>query len=159
LEGTQDIGQRAPGVGVRYNFLMTSLRKIPAIDTLLRSGGDLIAAYGHEQTVRVLRRVVDEARQAAFNGKPVPDDSTLIAQAADLLARESRPTLRPVINATGVIIHTNLGRAPLSESALDAIRAVGSGYSTLEYELDRTQARSRIRDLLDMTGANRGWLS
>ncbi len=138
---------------------MTSLRKLPSIDTLLRSAGDLAARYGHDQTVRALRRVVDEARQAALSGGTVPADTDLLARAAELLAHESRPTLRPVINATGVIIHTNLGRAPLSDDAIEAMRAVGSGYSTLEYDLEpgtrgkRDQHIERI--LLDVTAQQR----
>ena len=139
---------------------MTSLRQLPSIDTLLRAGGDLIARYGHDQTVRVLRQVVDEARQAALNGEPVPAEADLLARAADRLANEARPTLRPVINATGVIIHTNLGRAPLSDEALAAMRAVGGGYSTLEYELEPGTRGKRDRHieriLLDVTGAEAG---
>jgi L-seryl-tRNA(Ser) seleniumtransferase len=139
---------------------MTSLHQLPAIDTLLRSGEKLVALYGHDQTVRALRRVVEAARQAALSGQPVPPESHLLASAAELLARASRPTLRPVINATGVIIHTNLGRAPLSDEALDAMRAAGSGYSTLEYELEPGARGKRDRHieriLLDVTGAQAG---
>jgi L-seryl-tRNA(Ser) seleniumtransferase len=139
---------------------MTSLRDLPSIDALLRAGAHLEAQYGHEPTVQVLRHVVDGARQAALDGGPIPDVSTLIVQAADLLARELCPTLRPVINATGVIIHTNLGRAPLSEEAREAIRAVAEGYSTLEYELEPGIRGKRDRHieriLADVTGAEAG---
>jgi L-seryl-tRNA(Ser) seleniumtransferase len=139
---------------------MTSLRDLPSIDTLLRAGAHLEAQYGHEPTVRVLRGVVDEARQAALDGSPIPDESALIVQAEGWLAREMGPTLRPVINATGVIIHTNLGRAPLSEAAREAMRAVAEGYSTLEYDLEpgaRGQRDRHIeRILTDVTGAAAG---
>jgi L-seryl-tRNA(Ser) seleniumtransferase len=139
---------------------MTSLRKIPGIDTLLRAGADLLATYGHNQTVQALRRVVDEARQAALSGQPIPDDADLLAQAADWLAQAARPTLRPVINATGVIIHTNLGRAPLSDAAIEAMRSVGAGYSTLEYDLEPGARGKRDRHieriLLDITGVEAG---
>jgi L-seryl-tRNA(Ser) seleniumtransferase len=139
---------------------MTSLRDLPSIDALLRAGAHLEAQYGHEPTVQVLRHVVDGARQAALDGGPIPDVSTFIVQAADLLARELCPTLRPVINATGVIIHTNLGRAPLSEEAREAIRAVAEGYSTLEYELEPGARGKRDhhieRILADVTGAEAG---
>jgi L-seryl-tRNA(Ser) seleniumtransferase len=139
---------------------MTSLRDLPSIDALLRAGAHLEAQYGHEPTVQVLRHVVDGARQAALDGGPIPDVSTFIVQAADLLARELCPTLRPVINATGVIIHTNLGRAPLSEEAREAIRAVAEGYSTLEYELEPGIRGKRDRHieriLADVTGAEAG---
>jgi L-seryl-tRNA(Ser) seleniumtransferase len=141
---------------------MTSLRQLPSIDALLRVdiGEALQARYGHDSTARALRQVVDQARQAALNGQAIPSDSALLAQAAALLDRESRPTLRPVINATGVIIHTNLGRAPLSEDALSAIRAIGGGYSTLEYDLEPGARGNRDRHmeriLTGVTGAEAG---
>jgi len=139
---------------------MTSLHKLPGIDALLRASADLEARYGHVHTVRVLRQVVASARQAALSGHPVPSEAELIAQAAALLIHESTPTLRPVINATGVIIHTNLGRAPLSTDALQAILAVAGGYSTLEYELESGSRGKRDRHieqiLVEVTGAEAG---
>jgi L-seryl-tRNA(Ser) seleniumtransferase len=139
---------------------MTSLRDLPGIDTLLRAAADLEAQYGHDQTVRALRRVVDEARRVALDGGQAPGKAALLTQAAGLLAHQSRPTLRPVINATGVIIHTNLGRAPLSEAALEAMRAVAEGYSTLEYDLEPGTRGKRDRHveriLADVTGAEAG---
>ncbi len=145
---------------MRYNIRMASLSDLPGIDALLRASDHLLVQYGHDQTVRALRRVVDAARQSALNGDDIPPESDLIEQAADLLSRASRPTLRPVINATGVIIHTNLGRAPLSDEALAAMHAVGGGYSTLEYELEPGTRGKRDRHieriLLDVTGAEAG---
>ncbi|MBI5959209.1 MAG: L-seryl-tRNA(Sec) selenium transferase, partial [Chloroflexi bacterium] len=139
---------------------MTSLRELPSIDTLLRDRPDLAALYGHDRTVRVLRELVDEVRQALRSGGPIPSRVEVLDRAADLLARETRPTLRPVINATGVIIHTNLGRAPLSAEAIEAIRAVSEGYSTLEYELEPGTRGKRDRHieriLIDVTGAEAG---
>lgn len=139
---------------------MTSLRDLPSIDALLRSCGELETQYGHDRTVRALRDAVEAARQAVLAGGAIPDPASLIGQAAAALARESQPTLRPVINATGVIVHTNLGRAPLSAAALDAIRAVGGGYSTLEYDLEPGQRGKRDRHieriLRDVTGAEAG---
>jgi L-seryl-tRNA(Ser) seleniumtransferase len=139
---------------------MTSLRNLPSIDALLRVSDHLLAQYGHDQTARALRHVVETARQSALNGGGIPPASDLLAQAADLLIRESRPTLRPVINATGVIIHTNLGRAPLSAEALAAMHAIGGGYSTLEYELEPGARGKRDRHieriLRDVTGAEAG---
>ena len=139
---------------------MTSLRDLPSIDGLLRACENLQAQYGHAQTVNALRRVVDGARQTALEGGVIPAEAVLVAEAAALLARESWPTLRPVINATGVIIHTNLGRAPLSDEALDAMRAVGGGYNTLEYDLEPGQRGKRDRHieriLTAVTGAEAG---
>lgn len=115
---------------------MTSFRDLPSIDVLLRAGDHLIARYGHARTVEALRQAVEAARQALIAGNPLPDQDALIAQAEAQLSQASRPTLRRVINATGVIIHTNLGRAPLSDEAIAAMQAVAGGYSTLEYDLD-----------------------
>lgn len=139
---------------------MTSPRNLPGIDALLRSSGDLEALHGHAQTVRALRHVVDEARQSVLqHGAVVPGEAELIGRAAAFLAREAQPTLRPVVNATGVIIHTNLGRAPLSDDALAAIQAMG-GYSTLEYELEQGVRGKRDRHierlLVQVTGAEAG---
>ncbi|NDJ79207.1 MAG: L-seryl-tRNA(Sec) selenium transferase, partial [Chloroflexi bacterium] len=139
---------------------MTSLRNLPSIDALLRQSAELQAAFGHDQTVRALRQVVDSARQMALNGQGVPDAETLLAEAAAHLERAARPTLRPVINASGVIVHTNLGRAPLSDDTLAAMLAVAGGYSTLEYELEAGVRGKRDRHierlLLDVTGAEAG---
>ncbi|MBN1563819.1 MAG: L-seryl-tRNA(Sec) selenium transferase, partial [Anaerolineae bacterium] len=140
---------------------MTSLRDLPGIDSLLRASDSLQAEYGRDQTVRVLRQVVDAARQAVLAGDSVlPSEAVLVARAAEQLAQAARPTLRPVVNASGVIIHTNLGRAPLSDDALAAMRAVGGGYSTLEYELEPGVRGKRDRHieriLVDVTGAEAG---
>jgi len=139
---------------------MTSLSDLPSIDTLLRASAGLETQYGHAGTVRALREAVERARQTVLAGGPIPDSASLIEQAAAALARDAQPTLRPVINATGVIVHTNLGRAPLSAAALDAIRAVGGGYSTLEYDLEPGQRGKRDRHieriLRDVTGAEAG---
>lgn len=139
---------------------MTSLRDLPGIDELLRAAPALVSEHGREAVVRALRQAVDEARQAVRAGAPVPSEAALITSAAALLAQAARPTLRPVINATGVILHTNLGRAPLSAEALAALVAVGEGYSTLEYDLDagtrgkRDQHAERL--LTEVTGAEAG---
>ena len=73
------------------------------------------------------------------------------------LAQDARPSLRPVINATGVIVHTNLGRAPLSAAAVAAVAAVAAGYSNLEYDLaagTRGSRHDHVRTLLrEITGA------
>lgn len=142
------------------NAPKSELQRLPSIDRLLRLSDEMIACYGHDWTVDALRALVDEARQAALSGAAIPPDAAIIEQAAARLAHQSQPTLRPVINATGVIIHTNLGRAPLSGAALDALRGVGGGYSTLEYDLEPGQRGKRDRHieriLTDVTGAPAG---
>jgi len=136
------------------------LRTLPAIDALLRAAPDLPVRYGHEQATAALRESVDAARRAILRGAAAPTPGELIAQAAAYLARESLPTLRSVISATGVILHTHLGRAPLSEAALAAVRGIAGGYSTLEYDLERGQRGQRDRHierlLSQVTGAEAG---
>jgi len=139
---------------------MTSPRDLPSIDALLRAGDHLTARYGHARTVAALRAAVEAARQALAAGQPIPTENALLAQAGAQLSQASQPTLRPVINATGVILHTNLGRAPLSDAALAAMQAVAGGYSTLEYDLDAGGRGLRDthseRLLRDVTGAPAG---
>ncbi len=141
---------------------MTSLSSLPGIDTLLRmsASAPLLSAYGHDRTVTALRWVVQQVRHEVLAGGAIPDQAVFIARAAAWLDHESRPTLRAVINATGVILHTNLGRAPLSPSALQAIHAIAGGYSTLEYDLElgiRGKRDRHIERLLsEVTGAEAG---
>ncbi len=136
------------------------LRSLPAVDTLLNASAAqaLIADYGRESTVNALRAVLDESRSRLLAGETINTDSdSLLAHAETRLHRQFRPTLRPVINATGVIIHTNLGRAPLSEAAQQAMLAIAAGYSTLEFDLESGKRGSRLvhaeRILSEITGA------
>ena len=134
-------------------------RKLPAVDALLREPAitALAAEFGLAAVADGLRGLLAEARAAIAAGGAAPDAATWAARLADALARTQVATLRPVINATGVIVHTNLGRAPLSHAALDAVQAVAQGYSTLEYDLDEGARGSRhdhAKDLLaELTGA------
>ncbi len=122
------------------------LRRLPSVDALLQTsrGAALRAGYGHGPTVEAIRHVLDEIRLGVMGGEEPPDwESILERVEAELVERET-PTLRPVINATGVIIHTNLGRALLSEEARDAMLQVAAGYSTLEYDLEPGRRGSRF---------------
>lgn len=114
------------------------LRWLPAIDKLLRTpqAEELSRVYGRESLRDALRESLDAARDQIRAGTPVPDAPSLLAAAEVRLRSQFAPTLRPVINATGVILHTNLGRAPLSAQAQAAIVAVAAHYSTLEYQLE-----------------------
>jgi L-seryl-tRNA(Ser) seleniumtransferase len=122
------------------------LRQLPSVDKLLRleAAAPLITTYTHPLVTEALRAVLAETRAGLNNGLiAIPADEFLLQQAHNWLELLARPTLRPVINATGVIVHTNLGRAPLSAAAIAAIQAVAQGYSTLEYDLDAGQRGSR----------------
>ena len=141
------------------NQLADRLRQIPSVDRLLNTPDTqaLLEAYGHAQTVDALRHILDETREAARQGAELPEPTALIARAGEYLRERLAPTLRPVINATGVIIHTNLGRAPLSASARLAMEMAARGYSTLEYDLDAGRRGHRSvhaeRMLCALTGA------
>lgn len=140
-----------------------ALRDLPSIDRLLRAPGaaELIDAFGRGPATDALRAALDETRAALRDGnghgEGVPPDWELVAAARERLERELAPTLRPVINATGVIIHTNLGRAPLGDAALAAAAEAAAGYATLEYDLASGRRGSRAvhaeRLLTRLTGA------
>jgi L-seryl-tRNA(Ser) seleniumtransferase len=118
--------------------LKAKLRSLPSIDKLLTDSGaaDLIMLYGRDAVRDALRIVLEAAREWIRQGGTPPQVAEFFHSAAEVLGKTYQPTLRPVINATGVIIHTNLGRAPLSEAAQAAMVAVAGGYSTLEYDLE-----------------------
>jgi L-seryl-tRNA(Ser) seleniumtransferase len=136
------------------------MRNIPAIEQLRQRPAvrGLEDTYGHSAVVAALRAAAEALRQRTAAGEPPPDDVGAAIE-RELPARAvaiDGPTLRPVINATGVIVHTNLGRAPLAAAAVDRIAAV-SGYSNLEYDLT-SGARGRRdvhaeRLLCHLTGA------
>src|SRR5260370_22597172 len=134
-------------------------RLLPSIDELFLSsaGQQLITTYTRPLALRALRASLDEARATIRSGQPCPSPETLLAKAAALLEQEQRPNLQSVINATGVIINTNLGRAPLSAEALEAVRQVAGGYSNLEYDLNAGERCSRYApvtaSLSDLTGS------
>jgi L-seryl-tRNA(Ser) seleniumtransferase len=101
------------------------LRDLPSVDELARGSDDPLA-------VEAARKVVARARELIQAGG---DPGDLEAQLQAELHAARSPRLRRVINATGVIVHTNLGRAPLAEAALDRVREIGRGYSNLEYDV------------------------
>jgi L-seryl-tRNA(Ser) seleniumtransferase len=90
------------------------------------------------------REHLDDLRQAIAAGRPCPPFDEIVSSLIERAASSFSPTLRPAINATGVIVHTNLGRAPLSDEALAAMAAVGRGYSNLEFDLGEGERGSRF---------------
>jgi len=136
-----------------------ALRQLPSVDRLLRQMAeeDKTASYPRGILVSTLRAVLSEARAAVREGGEPPEPSQLIARALERLERTFLPSLRPVINATGVIIHTNLGRAPLSFESILAILDTAGEYSNLEFRLDEGARGSRhehVSELLrKITGA------
>jgi L-seryl-tRNA(Ser) seleniumtransferase len=101
------------------------LRDLPSVDELAREAGDPLA-------VDAARTVIDRARGEIRAGA---DPGDLAARLREELADARRPRLRRVLNATGVVVHTNLGRAPLAKEAVERVTEVARGYSNLEYDL------------------------
>lgn len=134
-------------------------RKLPAVDALLRTPELVLLAAEVSDAVLadVVRTLLAEARLAIADGGDAPPAAAWPHLVQQRLQEIAAPSLRPVINASGVIVHTNLGRAPLSAAALDAVQAVAAGYSTLEYALaagGRGSRHDHARRLLcELTGA------
>lgn len=145
-------------------------RKLPSVDELLRSPelSATIAAEGHEAAAAAARTVLAKLRDEIANGTIDSQNAEIaisgLPEAVQRQVRESlRFHLRPVINATGVILHTNLGRAPLSPAALDHVREVASSYSNLEFDIANGERGKRdvhvdrlFRKLLDETDVGAG---
>ena len=120
-------------------------RKLPSVDRLLQQNEmqRLTADVGHALVVEAARAALDRARSEIDAGAPCPT-LTELAQRADSTARGwLQPSIQPVINGTGVIVHTNLGRAPLAERARRAMNAAARGYCNIEYDLELGQRGSR----------------
>ncbi|MFZ0813861.1 MAG: L-seryl-tRNA(Sec) selenium transferase, partial [Candidatus Sulfotelmatobacter sp.] len=119
-------------------------RKLPAVDDVMRDPavGALVASYGHDSVVDAARGVLARLRQEITSGLLNDDNGALelalsgLPGALENQLREALSySLRPLINATGVILHTNLGRAPLSDGAIEHIRETAATYSNLEFDL------------------------
>jgi L-seryl-tRNA(Ser) seleniumtransferase len=125
---------------------MNKLRDLPSVESLLQSSGKLIDAYGRPLTLDALRSTLDDVRERFKQDLQtvLPSTDLILSQAESYLSAWTAATLVPVINASGVILHTNLGRAPLSDAALRAMAAVSRNYSNLEYDLPKGQRGSRL---------------
>ena len=117
-------------------------RKLPSVDDVMhvRAVAELAANYGHDSVVDGARVVLARLRQEITSGLLDSDALELaltgLAGAVEKQLRQALSySLRPVINATGVILHTNLGRAPLGEAAIEHIRETAASYSNLEFDL------------------------
>jgi L-seryl-tRNA(Ser) seleniumtransferase len=123
------------------------LRDLPSVDALVHD--ERLAGVPHERAVAAARVVLDRARaRIGAGGEPEPLVEAVLAE----LSAERRHSLRRVLNATGVLVHTNLGRAPLSAAALERVAQVGAGYSNLEYSLERGERGSRQDHLSGLLG-------
>jgi L-seryl-tRNA(Ser) seleniumtransferase len=125
--------------------VVSDLRSLPSVEKILQSQNtsSWIAEFGRSLTVAATRTTLDEIRQD-YKTKITPISMDEIVQLIDLkLHSMTQPTLRGVVNATGVVLHTNLGRAPISRAALQAIMETARGYTNLEFDLVKGKRGSR----------------
>ena len=142
----------------------TLLRNLPKVDDLLGDEAIKERLSGNSRTLVLesIREAVENARKGIIEGNGQEKDledsrAKIILDAVEIISRKSEYNLRPVINCTGVVLHTNLGRALLSEKAVERIRQVAANYSTLEYDLEsgkRGLRYSHIEEIIcKITGA------
>ena len=136
-------------------------RALPSVDRLLGTpeAGALLARVARPLVTEMLRAVVDEQRRAMQRGDAVdvPTPAAIVAEATARIDRLAEPALTSVVNATGVLVHTNLGRSVLPEPVIEAIAAAARAPVALEYDLDAGRRGERDRlleaDLAALTGA------
>jgi len=135
------------------------LRTLPAVDELLRHPQiqPLLKIHSRSLVAECIRDVLEEKRQAIFQSKDDREAAAVamtpeqwVAATEEALAASFRPSLRPLINATGVVLHTNLGRAPLGEAALRNLMEIASGYSNLEFNLETGDRGSRYEHIEEL---------
>lgn len=137
-------------------------RRLPGVDTVISDEriSRLAARYSHDLLVSLVREQLEKARAIISSGNPCPSLDDIVQSVSTQMDRLENPMLRPVINATGVVIHTNLGRAPLSKETITAMDTVSRDYSNLEFDLPTGKRGSRyvhIEDLLcRLSGAEAG---
>ncbi|MSQ24986.1 MAG: L-seryl-tRNA(Sec) selenium transferase [Dehalococcoidia bacterium] len=139
-----------------------AFRSLPSVDRLLAHAAlsEAIARCGRENVTAAARDALAESRQRIAQGRAAPGLDALAESIAATVTARYAPSLRTVINATGVILHTNLGRALLSEAAQQAAVRAAAGYTNLEYDLESGERGSRhghLESLLrQVTGAEAG---
>ena len=141
---------------------MPSLRSIPSVNELLEKPQlkNLVDKVSHNVVVTEVRAFLDNLRQdvrQAASEITVPSPNEMAERIAQWIAKGEQPSLRPVINATGIILHTGLGRAPLAKAALEDIIDVANGYGSVEVDIETGQRSQRVRAverlLRELTGA------
>lgn len=130
----------------------SQFRNLPSVDQVLSLDAirRLAEDHPHDLLVGLVRESLDDARASIAGGKVCPATDDIAAAVANALRRIEEPSLRPVINATGVLLHTNLGRAPLSREAIAAIGLASAGYANLEFDLTTGRRGSRHVHLEDL---------
>lgn len=147
------------------NSQQNLLKQLPKVDSVLSQLSDENYQLPREYVLDVIRREIENARVAILNDEwkqeDHPDiDEEVVKQVKQRCAARQRTTMPKVINATGIVLHTGLGRAPLSDRAQNALNHAADGYSSLEFDLEsgkRGQRNDHIEDLLcSLTGAEAG---
>ena len=120
-------------------------RSLPSVDRVLSDERlrQLEQTYAHSLLLSLVRRHLEHSRLSIAAGNPCPSVDEIVEAVSAQVRNLERPGLGPLINATGVILHTNLGRAPLSKETMAAMDAVAKGYCNLEFELDTGTRGSR----------------
>lgn len=135
------------------------LRNLPSVERVLSSKRirTLTEEYTREWVTNLVRKEIEEARLSILNGQTAPSQEDIATSVANKIEAIGQAWPRPVINATGVIIHTNLGRAPLSLEAMEAVIQASEGYNDLELDIEEGKRGSRFshiqRLLCQLTGA------
>ena len=138
---------------------MAAANRLPSVDRLARRPdlAGLLEAHGHALLIDCIRAVTERHRPAFTAGHALPDEDMLAAEVASLVGERLEPSLKPVFNLTGTVLHTNLGRAPLPEAAIERAAMAMRGPVNLEYDLGRGRRGERDRliegMLADLTGA------
>ena len=138
----------------------SQLRKLPSVDLILREASVLVEEWGREPVTAAIREELANLRSEITKGKEISEDSMLtyiVDSVSEILTSSAVNTLVPVFNLTGTVLHTNLGRALLPESALEAVMLVSRSASSLEYDLESGERGDRdvhVEQLLcELTGA------
>ncbi|MGI3778246.1 MAG: L-seryl-tRNA(Sec) selenium transferase [Janthinobacterium lividum] len=141
-----------PAQDERADLQAGLLRALPPVQRLLESdaAAALVASTSRQAVTDALRQVLDRSRAAIRDGALPPSPDAILLAAARQLRREAQPSLRRTINATGILLHTNLGRAPLAEQAVDAVADAARAYCNLEFDLEQGRRGERAAGLADL---------
>jgi L-seryl-tRNA(Ser) seleniumtransferase len=143
---------------------MNQLSSLPSVDKLLQTdeAEALTESFGRPLTLDAIRAALDEfrGRLMEHTGERAPEAGAILVRAESQLRAWTRPGIQPVINATGVVLHTNLGRALLARDAMQAMAAAGASYTNLEFDLETGKRSERLLQasavLQRLTGAEAG---
>jgi len=154
----QPVWCRIPGMPkAKERAARPALARLPAVDTLLRRLEAAQPGAPHALRAAAARAELAACRAALRRGEAYPGDDVILMRACERLAAALQPSLQPVLNATGILVHTNLGRVPLAAEALQHVAATAAGYNNLEFDLVKGRRGSRQahveRLLCELTGA------